>query len=93
MAVPSMAVLCGAWMGSWAAGAVLRRPWKPVLLLLSPPAFSTTCARCAKDRRLREKRAISERRLVSAGLSAGSGCLRHISRRWRFWNEEILTKI
>ncbi|NXD52686.1 MTG2 GTPase, partial [Corvus moneduloides] len=39
-------------------------PWKPVLLLLSPPAFSTTCARCGKDRRLRQKRAISERQLT-----------------------------
>ncbi|NWR28385.1 MTG2 GTPase, partial [Tachuris rubrigastra] len=39
-------------------------PWKPVLLLLSPQAFSTTRPRCAKDRRLRQKRAISERQLT-----------------------------
>ncbi|XP_072734966.1 mitochondrial ribosome-associated GTPase 2 isoform X2 [Ciconia boyciana] len=50
-----------------------RPPWRPALLLLSPvplpvggrqPTFSTTCARCSKNRRLRQKRVISERKLT-----------------------------
>ncbi|XP_056210827.1 mitochondrial ribosome-associated GTPase 2 isoform X2 [Falco biarmicus] len=54
------------------AGPGGRLPWRPaLLLLLSPvpvrgrqPTFSTTCVRCSKNRRLRQKRVISERKLT-----------------------------
>ncbi|XP_063028614.1 mitochondrial ribosome-associated GTPase 2 [Melospiza melodia melodia] len=63
-----MAVLCGAGLGTslrrCGAGGSGRSPWKPLLVLLRPPSFSTGCPRCAKDRRLRQKRAISERQLT-----------------------------
>ncbi|XP_071428919.1 mitochondrial ribosome-associated GTPase 2 [Pithys albifrons albifrons] len=39
-------------------------PAQPVLLLLAPQSFSTSCPSCAKDRRLRQKRALSERQLT-----------------------------
>ncbi|NXT23366.1 MTG2 GTPase, partial [Syrrhaptes paradoxus] len=44
-------------------------PWRPAFLLLSSvegrqPTFSTSCARCSKNRRLRQKRVISERKLT-----------------------------
>lgn len=54
--------LCGAVMGG--RGAPLLG-----LLLLGKPAFSTTRVACGKNRRLRQKRAISERKLVSAEVN------------------------
>uniref|UniRef100_A0A8C3JSY6 Mitochondrial ribosome-associated GTPase 2 n=1 Tax=Calidris pygmaea TaxID=425635 RepID=A0A8C3JSY6_9CHAR len=52
----------GAALGGWSL-------WRPALLLLlrpggRQPAFSTSCARCSKNRRLRQKRVISERKLT-----------------------------
>lgn len=66
-AVSAMLAPCWAVLGG-------RPAWRPAFLLLGPvplPAggrqlpFSTTCARCSKNRRLRQKRVISERKLVS----------------------------
>lgn len=51
--------------------------WRPVLG--REPAFSTSCAACSKNRRLRQKRVISEKKLVSAcgGLCAVPGRALH----------------
>lgn len=62
----AMLALCWAVVGC-------RPLWKPILLLSPVPLpaggrpvpFSTTCVRCSKNRRLRQKRIISERKLVS----------------------------
>lgn len=65
--------LCGA-VALPRSGAVLGGRAAPLLglLLLGRPAFSTTRVACGKNRRLRQKRAISERKLVSPEVNGVS---------------------